>query len=137
MAAALCLTAAAQTARVQVIHNSADAAAAVVDVYVNGGATPAINDFAFRTATPFIDLPAGVDLEIGIAPGNSTGPQDIIPGLTVSFPKVRPLITGGEVILGPAGPRITLAGQGLLSTPSSHEKEQVHRTPDRRHPKAA
>ncbi|MGV3637488.1 MAG: helix-turn-helix domain-containing protein, partial [Flavobacteriales bacterium] len=31
-------------------------------------------------------------------------------GLLVSFPKVRPLITGGEVILGPAGPRITLAG---------------------------
>ncbi len=85
MAAALCLTAAAQTARVQVIHNSADAAAGVVDVYVNGGAVPAINDFAFRTATPFIDLPAGVDLEIGIAPGNSTGPQDIIPGLTFTY----------------------------------------------------
>ncbi len=63
-------------ARVQVIHNSADAAAAVVDVYVNGAL--AINDFAFRTATPFLDLPAGVDLEVGIAPGNSTGAQDII-----------------------------------------------------------
>jgi hypothetical protein len=73
------------SARVQVIHNSADAAAAVVDVYINGGAAPAINDFAFRTATPFIDLPAGVDLEIGIAPGNSTGPQDIIPGLTFTY----------------------------------------------------
>ena len=55
----------------------------------------------------------------------------------VSFPKVRPFITGGEVILGPAGPRITSAGQGLLSTPSSHEKEQVHRTSDHRHPQAA
>jgi hypothetical protein len=63
-------------ARVQVIHNSADAAAAVVDVYVNGAL--AVNDFAFRTATPFLDLPAGVDLEVGIAPGNSTGAQDII-----------------------------------------------------------
>jgi hypothetical protein len=73
------------SARVQVIHNSADAAAAVVDVYINGGAQPAINDFAFRTATPFIDLPAGVDLEIGIAPGSSTGPQDIIPGLTFTY----------------------------------------------------
>lgn len=72
------------SARVQIIHNSADAAAAVVDIYINGGAEPAINDFAFRTATPFIDLPAGVDLEIGIAPGNSTGPQDIITALNTT-----------------------------------------------------
>ncbi len=64
------------SARVQVIHNSADAAAAEVDVYINGAL--AIDDFAFRTATPFLDLPAGVDLEVGIAPGNSTGAQDII-----------------------------------------------------------
>lgn len=45
----------AQTARVQVIHNSADAAAAEVDVYIN--ADLALDDFAFRTATPFLDLP--------------------------------------------------------------------------------
>ncbi|MCU0320395.1 MAG: DUF4397 domain-containing protein, partial [Flavobacteriales bacterium] len=72
------------SARVQIIHNSADAAAAVVDIYINGGDEPAVNDFAFRTATPFIDLPAGVDLEIGIAPGNSTGPQDIITALNTT-----------------------------------------------------
>jgi hypothetical protein len=48
----------AQTAKIQVIHNSADAAASSVDVYLNGGL--AIDDFAFRTATPFIDVPAGV-----------------------------------------------------------------------------
>ena len=64
------------TARAQVIHNSADAAAEEVDVYVNGGL--AIDDFAFRTATPFIDLPAGVEIEIAIAPGNSTGVEDAI-----------------------------------------------------------
>lgn len=73
------------TARLQVIHNCADAAAAVVDVYVNGGAEPFLNDFAFRTATPFVDVPAGVDLEIGIAPGNSTGPGDIIAALNSTF----------------------------------------------------
>jgi len=70
------------TARVKIIHNSADAAAAVVDIYVNSGEEPAIDDLAFRNATGFLDLPAGVDLEIGIAPGNSTGPQDIIGGLS-------------------------------------------------------
>lgn len=79
------LVPATSTARLQVIHNSADAAAAVVDVYVNGGATPFIDDFAFRTATAFEDVPAGVELEIGIAPGNSNGPEDIIPGLSFSY----------------------------------------------------
>ena len=41
----------AQTARLEVIHNSADAAAQTVDIYVNGGATPFIDDFQFRTTS--------------------------------------------------------------------------------------
>ena len=53
-------TASAQTARVQIIHNSADAAAAEVDIYLDGAI--AIEDVAFRTATPFIDLPADVNI---------------------------------------------------------------------------
>lgn len=69
-------------ARVQVIHNSADPAAAVVDVY--GNSNPLIPDFAFRTATPFIDVPAGVDITIGIAPGTSTSVNDTIPGLSTT-----------------------------------------------------
>ncbi len=63
-------------ARVQVIHNSADAAAAEVDVYLNGSLL--LDDFAFRTATPFVDLPSGVDLSVAIAPGNSTSVADAI-----------------------------------------------------------
>ncbi len=66
----------AQTARVQVIHNSADVLAGTVDVYINGNL--AIDDFSFRTATPFIDLPAETLLNIGIAPGNSTSVSDTI-----------------------------------------------------------
>lgn len=57
-------------ARLQVIHNAADLAASIVDVYVNGDLF--LEDFAFRTATPFVDVPAGVELNIGIAPPNST-----------------------------------------------------------------
>ena len=60
----------AETARVQIIHNSADAAAELVDVWLNQ--TRLIENFAFRTATSFIDAPAGVLLNIGIAPPNST-----------------------------------------------------------------
>ncbi|MDA3943423.1 MAG: hypothetical protein PF694_07775, partial [Bacteroidetes bacterium] len=39
-------------ARVQVIHNSADAAAEVVDVWLNDELL--LDNFAFRTASPFI-----------------------------------------------------------------------------------
>ncbi len=61
-------------ARVQVIHNSADAAAAMVDVYLNGEI--AIDNFAFRTATPFIDVPASTDITVTIAPATSSSVAD-------------------------------------------------------------
>ena len=73
----------AQTARLQVIHNSPDLAAATVDVYVNNGLL--LNDFAFRTATPFIDVPAGVALSIDIAPASSTSAAESIYNLTATL----------------------------------------------------
>lgn len=63
-------------ARLQVIHNAADPAAAAVDVYVNGDLL--LDDFAFRAATPFIDVPAGVTLNVGIAPGTSTSADEAL-----------------------------------------------------------
>jgi hypothetical protein len=68
--------ASAQTARVQVIHNCADAAAAQVDVWLNN--TLLLDNFAFRTASPFVDAPAGVQFTVGIAPPNSTMASDAI-----------------------------------------------------------
>ncbi len=70
-------------AQLQVIHNSADPAAAEVDVYINGDL--ALDDFAFRTATPFLDVPSGVELNIGVAPGNSTGAIDILASFPVTL----------------------------------------------------
>lgn len=93
--AVLGVYASAQTARVQVIHNCADAAAAVVDVYANGA--PLVPDFAFRTATPFVDVPAGVDIDIAIAPGNSMSASDAIYNQTVN------LVDGGTYILVASG----------------------------------
>ncbi|MDP3462702.1 MAG: DUF4397 domain-containing protein, partial [Bacteroidales bacterium] len=61
-------------ARVQVIHNSADAAAAVVDVWLNN--TLLIDNFEFRTASSFIDAPAGTEFTIAIQPSNSTSPEN-------------------------------------------------------------
>ena len=85
----------AQTASVQVIHNSPDPAAMAVDVYLGGDL--AIDDFAFRTATPVLSLPAEVEIVIGIAPGGSVGPQDII----ASFPVT--LTAGGSYVVMATG----------------------------------
>jgi hypothetical protein len=63
-------------ARIQVIHNSADLAAAEVDVYLNGALL--LDDFAFRTATPYVDVQAGVDLSVAIAPSTSTSVADAL-----------------------------------------------------------
>jgi hypothetical protein len=57
------------SARVQVIHNSADAAAATVDVWYNDVAL--LPGFAFRTASPFIDVTAGTEFDITIQPPSS------------------------------------------------------------------
>ncbi|HKK73157.1 MAG TPA: DUF4397 domain-containing protein [Candidatus Krumholzibacteria bacterium] len=67
--------AAAQTADVLVIHNSPDPAAEVVDVYLDGAI--AVPGFAFRTAG-VVELPAGQEIEIGIAPGPGSEVADII-----------------------------------------------------------
>ncbi|MCB2207666.1 MAG: DUF4397 domain-containing protein, partial [Bacteroidetes bacterium] len=64
------------TARVQVIHNSADAAATTVDVWLDE--TLLLDDFSFRTASPFVDAPAGVNFTIAIKGPDSTDPNDPI-----------------------------------------------------------
>ena len=64
------------TARVQVVHNSPDPAAEVVDVYLNGDLL--LDDFAFRTATPFIDAPANTPITLDIAPGTSVDVSESI-----------------------------------------------------------
>ncbi|MEM6337171.1 MAG: DUF4397 domain-containing protein, partial [Bacteroidota bacterium] len=83
LGALLVTPALAQTARVQIIHNSPDPAAATVDIYVNGDLT--LDDFAFRTATPFLDLPAEVELNIGVAPGNSSSASDALATIPITL----------------------------------------------------
>ncbi|GAB1403941.1 MAG: DUF4397 domain-containing protein [Lentimicrobiaceae bacterium] len=78
-------------ARLQVIHNSADAAASVVDVWLNDQLL--LDDFAFRTASPFIDAPAGVDFDVVIQPANSTDTTNALARFTYN------LTDGGKYIL--------------------------------------
>ena len=95
------LLASAQTARLQVIHNCADLAAASVDVYVNGNL--AVPDFAFRSATPFIDLPSSVDLDVAIAPGNSTSAADAIFNQTINLASGETYIAVASGTVSPSG----------------------------------
>lgn len=87
-------------ARLQVIHNAADPGAASVDVYLNGAL--AIPGFAFRTATPFIDVPAGVTVNIGIAPPNSTSVNDTLVNIPVIFENGKTYVAIANGVLNPA-----------------------------------
>lgn len=88
-------------ARVEIIHNCADLAASTVDVYLNGSI--AIPDFAFRTTTGFIDLPAGVELNIGIAPGNSQSAADVIANFPVTLESGETYTVVATGIVSPTG----------------------------------
>ena len=63
-------------AKLQLIHNAADPSLAMVDIYLNG--TKILDDFAFRTATPFLSVGAGTLLNFGFAPENSISVADTI-----------------------------------------------------------
>ncbi len=94
-------SAAIPTARLQAIHNSADLAAATVDVYLNGGLL--VDNFAFRTATPFVDVQAGVDLTLSIAPANSTNVGDAIANFNYNLPAGGSFILVANGIVSPSG----------------------------------
>lgn len=91
----------AQNADVQVIHNCADTNAQLVDVYVNGVLT--LDDFAFRTATNFISLPAALPYQVGIAPSTSTSVADVIANFNLTLQ---------------AGHRYVVMATGVLDTTS-------------------
>ena len=94
------ITASAQTARLQVIHNAADPAANQVDVYLNGSL--ALDNFEFRSATPFIDVPANVLINIGIAPPNSVSADDTIKNFQVTFRPNKKYIAVANGVLDPS-----------------------------------
>ncbi|MEM1218009.1 MAG: DUF4397 domain-containing protein [Bacteroidota bacterium] len=85
-----------EVARAQIIHNSPSP---TVDVYANGGLI--VGDFEFRTATEFIWVPAGVELDIQVVPaGGDPATQDVYnePNVTLDNGSTYVLTAGG--ILG-------------------------------------
>jgi hypothetical protein len=94
-------------ARLEIIHNSADAAASIVDVFVNG--TELVPDFEFRTSTGFITVDAGMPLTIDVAPdgagiGGSVGPIDI------------PFLSSGKTYIAIANGIVS--GSGYMPAPA-------------------
>jgi hypothetical protein len=86
-------------ARLQVIHNAADPGAATVDIYLNGALT--LDNFAFRDATGFIELPAGVEHTIVIAPPTSTSVNDGIATFNVTLAANTNYIAVANGVLAP------------------------------------
>ncbi|MFA7379359.1 MAG: DUF4397 domain-containing protein [Bacteroidia bacterium] len=69
-------------ARVQVIHNSADPAASSVDIWLinktQATSSKIIDNFAFRTATGYVELPSGDELAVAVAGASSTSITDTL-----------------------------------------------------------
>lgn len=88
----------AQTARVQIIHNSADDIATEVDIYLNGELL--VDDFAYRTATPFIDAPAGEEIEIDVAPSTSMDVSESIANFPLTLAEDETYVVVADGITG-------------------------------------
>jgi len=125
-----------QTARVQLIHNSADFGVEILDVYVESILTA--NNFAFRNATAFVDLPASVELDIAIALNNSGSANDAFYTLPVTLSEGETyvaVIMGIESPIGydPAPPfqlRIFDMGREVASNPTNVDVLVCHGTTD-------
>jgi hypothetical protein len=115
--------------RLQAIHNSADAGAAQVDVWLKSTATGTsailiADNFAFRTATPFVDIPTAQVVTLSIAPPTSTSAAAAIANFTYNLlptSKYQLIATG---LISPTGysPSATVAPFGLAVNPNVRER---------------
>ena len=103
-----------QVARVQVIHNSASP---TVDVYL--GSTLLLDNFAYRTATPFIFAPAGQEITIGIALANSTSVNDTLVGFKATLDNAGTYVILASGVVGNATAPFTLNINAMAREASS------------------
>jgi hypothetical protein len=117
----MCSAAFAQTAKVQIIHNSADPAASSVDIYVNDNLL--LDNFTFREATGFVDVPAGVTLNIQVAPPSSTSSADAIATFPVTLDANENYYVVANGVLDPssfsANPDASSTAFGLFAYPGA------------------
>jgi len=115
--------------RLQAIHNSADLAAAQVDVYLQSASTGTaaikiIDNFAFRTASPYIDVPVGEVVSLSIAAPTSTSAAGAIATFTYNLASSSKyqLIASGLVSATGYSPSATAAPFDLKVYASARER---------------
>jgi hypothetical protein len=86
---------------VQIVHASADPAAAVVDVYIDG--VKALDDFAYTSATPFLPVTPYKNLSVSVAPANSTSVADAVYTTTLVADSSRFHYAVASGLLNPSG----------------------------------
>jgi len=115
--------------RLQAIHNCADLAAASVDVYLKSTATGStaikiLDDFGFRTASPYIDVPTAQSITVFISAPSSTSEVGALASFTynLSAASKYQLIASG--IVSPSGyaPSATTAPFNLTAFASARER---------------
>jgi hypothetical protein len=94
--------------RLQAIHNCADIIAAQVDVYLQSAATGTaaiklIDNFAFRTASSYIDVPVGQTISLFVAPFTSTSSAQAIATSTYNLPATSKFQLIASGIVSPSG----------------------------------
>ena len=89
------------TARVQVIHNCADLAAASVDIYLNNDLL--IDNFNFRTASPFIDAPANEEFSVSVAPSTSASSSGALVTYNFTLAEGGTYVLVADGIISPTG----------------------------------
>lgn len=115
--------------RLQAIHNCADLAASSVDVYLKSAATGSaaiklLDDFGFRTASPYIDVPTAQTVTVYVAAPTSTSEVGAIATFTYNLSSASKyqLIASGIVSASGYTPSSTAAPFNLTAYASARER---------------
>jgi hypothetical protein len=98
-----------ETTNLQVIHNSPSP---TVDVYLNDALI--VDNFAFRTATPFVSVPASIPVKIDIAPETSSSSAEAIATFSGTFRADREYVGIASGIVGDASTPFDIVFQGNI-----------------------
>jgi len=123
--------------RLQAIHNCADAAASSVDVWFRSATTGTaavllLNNFAFRTASPFIDVPTAQVVTLSIAPPTSTSVASALANFTYNLAPTSKYQLIASGILSPLGysPSSSTVPFGLVANANVRERALVNSNTD-------